>query len=96
MSLIVSKHGRTAFHLLSPAFNDGNCSDSESMHGTNNSSRPVRSSPHFKYPHKQRLSPRKALQMTSYQLSPVERSHLARIPFCVSFSYGADVNFKSI
>lgn len=66
------------------------------VRGTNNSSRPVRSSPHFKYPRKQRLSPRKAMQMTSYQLSPVERSHLARIPFCVSFPYGTDVNFKTI
>ncbi|RXN24619.1 transcription factor 4 isoform X2 [Labeo rohita] len=31
MSLIVSKHGRTAFRLLSGTFNGGNCSDSESM-----------------------------------------------------------------
>lgn len=48
---------------------------------------------------KQRLSPHKAMQMLSYRssrLSPVERSHLARIPFCVSFSYGTDVNFKTI
>lgn len=115
MNLIVSKHGRTAFRLLSRVFNAGNCSDSESMrffwkrgtqHKQQLSTCALVSALHIftltvvlQAQCKQQLSPHKAMQMLSYRssrLSPVERFHLAQIPFCVSFSYSTDVNFKTI